>query len=161
MGSSCIITYMDYLTEPIFANIKISFKRNENKIYQTIRINPNKPNHLKYFTQEKYRVGRTVHDMLQELYIGDGENIMFEDRKSFKNNTIIRYRLDHEVDIDLSNQEYHVEGNRPKYDSCDGCAFLIRSKKGADRCKFYRKFLPRHKKSCQEFREKGGDVGEL
>ncbi len=150
----------DYIRDPVFANIYISHKRNENKLYQTIRIIPNKPNYLKYFIQEKYRIGRTVHDLLQTLYLGDGENIMFEDRKAFKNSTIIRYRIDEEIDLDLSDQEYHIDGMRPKFDACEGCVHLIHSKNGANRCKFYKKFLPRHKKSCQDFLEKGGDVGE-
>lgn len=150
----------DYIREPIFANIYISHKRNKNHIYQTIRIEPNKANYLKYFTLEKYRIGRTVHDLLQEVYLGDGDGIMFEHKKRFKNSTIIRYRIDKEPqELDLSDQEYHIEGKRPKFDACNGCAYLIKSKSGADRCKFYKKFLPRHKKSCQDFLEKGGDTG--
>lgn len=152
----------DYARDPISANIYITHKRNEDRIYQTIRIVPNKPNYLKYFINEKYSVGRTVVDVLQNVYLGDGESVMFEHRKTFKNSTIIRYRVDHDdVYFNLSDQEYHVEGFRPRFDGCEGCAFLVKSKKGADRCKFYKKFLKRHKKSCQDFLEKGDDVGEI
>lgn len=148
----------EYACEKVSANVFISHKRNDNYIYQTIRIEPNKPNYLKYFILEKYKIGRTTHDLFQNLYLGDGENIMFEYKKQFKNSTIIRYRVDNEVDLDLSDQEYHIEGLRPKFDACEGCAYLIKSKNiNPDRCKFYKKFLPRHKKSCQEFLEQGED----
>lgn len=149
---------MDYARDEISANIKLTHKRNENKIYQTIRITPNRPNYLKYFIDEKYKTARTVVTLLQELYLGNGDDIMFENRKTFKNATIIHYRIDKEVEVDLSDKEFHVEGFRPKYDGCAGCAHLIKSKKGADRCRYYKKFLPRHKKSCQDFLEKGEDV---
>lgn len=148
----------DYARDPIHANIYITHKKNQDRIYQTIRIVPNKSNHLKYFLNEKYMVARTVVELLQEVYLGDGDNIMFEHRKTFKNATIIRYRIDNETDVDLSDQEYHVEGFKPKFDGCEGCVHLIKSKKGADRCKFYKKFLKRHKKSCQDFLEKGDNI---
>ena len=148
----------EYLKDKVSANIFLTYKRDGSNIYQTIRIDPNKPNYLKYFILEKYQIGRTIHDLFQDLYIGDGDNIMFESKKQFKNSTIIKYRIDNEIDIDLSEQEYHIEGMRPKFDSCDGCAYLIKSKNtNADRCKFYKKFLVRHKKSCQDFIEKGED----
>ena len=150
-----------YVREAIYANVSISVKRDGNHLYQTIRINPSKPVYLKYFLLEKYKVGRTVHDLLESLYMGDGNNIMFEDRKTFKNATIIRYRVDNEVDIDMSNHEYHVDGFRPRFDGCEGCVFLVKAKKGADRCKFYKTFLTRYKKSCQDFIEQGDDVGEV
>lgn len=149
---------MDYVRDKISANILISYKKNENNIYQTIRIEPSKPNYLKYFTLDKYKLGRSTHDLLQTLYIGDGHNIMFEHKKQFKNSTIIIYRIDNEIDVDLSDQEYHIEGMRPKFDSCEGCAYLIKSKNNnIDRCKIQRKFLKRYKKSCQDFLEKGED----
>jgi hypothetical protein len=64
--------------------------------------------------------------------------------KTFKNATTIKYRIDKEIPIDLSNHEYHIDGFRPKFDGCDGCTYLILSKKGVDRCKFYKDFLPKH-----------------
>lgn len=148
----------DYVCDKISANIFISYKKNDGRIYQTIRIEPSKPNYLKYFTLEKYQIGRTTHDLFQTLYVGDGDNIMFEHEKHFKNSTIIRYRIDNEIDIDLSDQEYHIEGLRPKFDSCEGCAYLIKSTNtNLDRCKIQRRFLKRYKKSCQDFLEKGED----
>jgi hypothetical protein len=151
----------EYIREPIFARVSISLVRNDNLIYQTIRINPSKPVHLKYFLSEKYKVGRAVHDLLEGLYIGNGDSIMFQERKSFKNATIIKYRIDEEVPIDMKDQEYHIDGFKPRFDGCEGCAHLVHSKVGADRCKFYRVFLKRYKKSCQDFLEKGDDVGEI
>lgn len=149
---------MDYIQDEIFATIKITYKLQDDKIYETIRIQPNKPNHLKYFIDEKYQIGRRVVDLLQEMYIGDGDNIMFEQRKTFKNATIIKYRIDNYIDVDISDKEFHVKGFKPRFDGCDGCAHLIPSKNGADRCRFYKKFLKRHKKSCQDFLEKGDDI---
>ena len=67
----------EYVTEKINARIVISYKRDDNYIYQTIRVEPSKPNYLKYFLLEKYKLGRTTHDLFQTLYIGDGDNIMF------------------------------------------------------------------------------------
>ncbi len=148
----------EYVREPIYANITISTKRNDNLIYQTIHINPSKSIYLKYFISEKYKVGRAVHDLLQTLYLGDGDNIMFEDRKTFKNSTIIRYRIDSEIPINLDNHEYHIDGFKPRFDGCAGCAYLVKSKHGADRCKFYKTFLKRYKASCQDFVEKGDDI---
>lgn len=148
----------EYVKEPIYAKIIISYQKDDIYVYQIIHIIPSKPIYLKYFTLEKYKVGRTVHDLLQTLYIGDGENIMFESRKTFKNATTIKYRIDNDITLDLSDQEYHIDGFRPKFDGCDGCEHLVISKKGADRCKFYKDFLIKHKKSCQDFLEKGNDI---
>jgi len=149
---------MDYIKEAIYAKIVITYKKIDNHIYQTIYINPSKPIFLKYFIFEKYKVGRAIHDFFQTLYIGDGENIMFENRKTFKNATTIKYRVDNEIPINLSEQEYHIDGFKPKFDSCDGCQHLIKSKKGADRCYFYKEFLLRYKKSCQDFLEKDDNI---
>jgi len=145
----------EYVKEPIYARIIISYQKDDIYVYQTIHIIPSKPIYLKYFILEKYKVGRIVHDLLQTLYIGDGDNIMFESRKTFKNATIIKYRIDSDIPINLSSQEYHIDGFRPKFDGCDGCDHFIKSKKGADRCKFYKSFLSKYKKSCQDFLEKG------
>lgn len=152
---------MDYATEIIYANIYITCNRSKNLIYQKIRIVPQKPIFLKYFMYEKYKIGRVVQDLLQELYLGNGDDIMYVETMTFKNTTTITYRIENEINIDLSDQEYHIEGERPKFNSCSACSYLVTSKNGADKCKFYKKFLKRHKKSCTDFLEKGDDNGEV
>jgi len=152
---------MDYVTESIYANIYITHNRDKTHIYQKIRIVPQKPIFLKYFMYEKYKIGRIVHDLFQELYLGDGDNIMYESTMTFKNTKTITYRIDNEIDLDLDDQEYHVEGERPKFDACSACTYLVISKSGADKCRFHKKFLKRHKKSCTDFLEKGNDNGAV
>lgn len=142
-------------TVDIRAEIEISYKRVDNYIYQKIHIVPDRPNNIRYFTHPKYILGRKTEDFLHSIFIGDGENIMFVEKKEFKNTQTIKYRVDHEVERDLSDVKYRIEGKKPKFDGClNGCQHL-RGRNGQPSCAFFKTFLKKYKKSCQEYLEKG------
>lgn len=139
----------------VSAKIEVEHKKEENIIYQTIRIIPNKPGNIRYFTHPRYRVGRVVEDLLQKVYIGDGENIFFVSQEIFKNVFTIKYRIDNDnYFFNFKNKSYFVEGTKPKYDGCLSCQHLRNVKKGKDYCSLYKKFLDKYKKSCVDFLEK-------
>ena len=139
----------------IYAHISVSFKKEDGYIYQFINIKPNKPGNIRYFMHSRYIVGRKTEDFLQTLYIGDGENILFEDMEEFKNLTTITYRVENDsYYLNLKEKTYLIEGSKPKIDGCENCQHLRSHKKGKDRCSLYKKFLDRYKKSCVDFLEK-------
>ena len=139
----------------IWANIYVNYKIEEGIIYQFIKIVPNKPGNIRYFTHPRYRVGRKVEDLLQEIYIGDGENIVFLSEESFKNTSTIKYRIDNDsYFLNLKEKNYLIEGTKPKFDGCVSCQHLRKPKQGKAHCAFYKKFLDRYKKSCVDFLEK-------
>ena len=136
------------------AEIHIINKRSDNFYYQTIRIVPSKKSHLRYFVYDKYHACRAVEETLDELYLGDGENIFFRDRNTFRNQTVIKYEIINDITIDTNDKKFRVEANVPRHDGCVFCEHLIRSKKGKDLCGYYRKFLDKHKVHCSDFSEK-------
>lgn len=139
----------------ISAKIEVEYKREENIIYQMIRVTPNKPGNIRYFTHPRYRVGRVMEDLLQEIYIGDGENLIFVSEERFKNVFTIKYRIDNnDYFFHFKNKSYFIEGSKPKYDGCASCQHLRKVKQGKDYCSLYKKFLDKHKKSCVDFLEK-------
>ena len=139
----------------VYAHIHVSYKKEDGHIYQFIKIAPNKPGNIRYFTHSRYRIGRETEDFLQTLYIGDGDSIIFEDIDEFKNLTTITYRIDNDsYYLNLKEKTYLIEGSKPKIDGCENCQHLRVHKRGKDRCALYKKFLERYKKSCVDFLEK-------
>jgi len=139
----------------VSAKIEVEYKKEENFIYQIIRIVPNKPGNIRYFTHPRYRVGRAIEDLLQDIYIGDGENIFFVSEDRFKNVFTIKYRIDNDnYFFHFKDRSYVVEGTKPKYDGCLSCDHLRKVKQGKDYCSLYKKFLDKYKKSCVDFLEK-------
>lgn len=138
----------------VTANIHITNKRADKYYYQTIRIVTSKKSHLRYFIYDKYQACRILEETLDELYLGDGDNIFFRDRNTFRNQTVIKYEIVNDIEIDLKDKKFRIEANVPRHDGCSFCEHLIKSKKGKDRCAYYRKFLNKHKVYCSDFSEK-------
>lgn len=132
----------------------MSYKRDGNFIYQTILISPSKRSHTRYYTFDKYEIGRKVSDFLDKIYIGDGETVFFREKKKFRNQYTLKYEVDGDIELDLSEKKYHITGEVPRHDGCEFCEHLSRSKRGKDRCLFYKTFLERHKVYCVDFHEK-------
>lgn len=96
-----------------------------------------------------------MEDFLQGLYIGDGENIIFESVDEFKNTQTIKYRIENDsFYINLKEKNYFIESDKPKFDGCEACQHLREVKQGKDYCSLYKKFLDKYKKSCVDFLEK-------
>lgn len=136
------------------ATLTLSYKKSDNFIYQTIIITPTKKSHLRYFTMNKYVLGRRVDDYLDDLYIGDGENIFFREKQQFRNQVMIKYEVVNDIEIDLTEKKFHIEGPSPKSDGCLYCRHLRMPSKGMSKCVLYKKFLPRLKVHCVDFNEK-------
>lgn len=139
----------------VSADIKVSSKISDDILYQIIHITPNKKSNLRYFMYDKYLIGRTLDDALSTLYHGDGINIKFKEKHVFRNQITIKYDIlnqDHQVN--LSDVKFHINSEKPNFDGCEFCKFLNRTKQGKPFCKYYKKFLPREKKSCSDFVEK-------
>ena len=136
------------------ADIYITVKRSENFYYQTIRIVPSKKSHLRYFMYDKYHAAREVEKVLDEIYLGNGIDICFRDRNTFRNQTVIKYEIINDIPIEIKEKKFRVEANVPRHDGCMFCEHLRRSKSGKDRCAYYKKFLDKHKVFCSDFSEK-------
>ena len=136
------------------AEIHIKNKRVDNFYFQTIRIVPSKKNYLRYFIFDKYQACRAVEAVLDKLYLGDGNNIFFRDRSTFRNQTVIKYEIINDIPIELKDKRLRVEANVPRHDGCAFCEHLIKSNRGKDRCGYYKKFLDKHKVHCSDFSEK-------
>jgi len=138
----------------VTAEIHITHKRSDNFYYQTIRIVPSKKTYLRYFIFDKYQACRELELVLDDIYLGDGENIFFRDRSTFRNQTVIKYEIINDIPIDLNDKRFRIEANVPRHDGCMFCEHLRPSTKGKDRCAYYRKFLDKHKTFCSDFSEK-------
>ena len=136
------------------ADITVTNKRSDNFLYQTILISPSKRSEIRFFTLDKYDMGRQVDDLLSTIYLGDGENIFFREKQKYRNQYIIKYEILEEVEIDLSDRKFHVSGNVPNHDGCDFCKYHSPSIRGQSQCKFYKKFLKRKKIYCTDFQDK-------
>ena len=135
------------------AVISVTNKKVDNYLYQTILISPTKRADIRFFTKDKYEMGRQVDDLLDTIYLGDGENIFFRDRQKFRNQVLIKYEIVNDIEIDLSEKKYHVTGDVPNHDGCVHCIHFQHSSNGQYSCKFYKKFLKRPKIHCVDFQE--------
>lgn len=135
------------------ATLTIEIKRDNNLLYQTIKITPTKRTHIRYFMYDKYVIGRSVDDLLDTLYVGDGENIFFESKQKFRSQIMITYRIENEIELP-KNKKLFIKGGVPKFDGCIYCQHIKESKMGKSRCMYYRKFLNKLKTFCSDFIEK-------
>ena len=140
----------------VTGHIEITYKRDDEYIYQTIRIIPNATKNLHYFIRDRYVLGRRVDDFLMDKYIGDGENILFIENNKFRNMNTIKYQiLDRDAPVALVPKKYFIEGEIPSTDSCAYCKHMRPMGNGAKqiRCMLHKKFLS-PKVHCIDFYEK-------
>lgn len=139
----------------ITGSIEITFKKENDYIYQTIRIIPNAMKNLHYFTQDKYKLGRKVDDFLSGLYLGDMENILFIENNKYRNMNTIKYQiLNSEFPINLSPQKYFFEEEIPAKDSCLVCSHMRPLSNSENiRCLYFKEFM-KIKVHCIDFCEK-------
>ena len=102
---------------------------------------------------DKYRVGRSVDRLLDSIYMGDGENIFFEEKQKYRSEIHIKYEIRTESKIDLTTKKYHIKGQIPKNDGCPFCVYYEKPKHGLPKCMYFRKFLEKNKIHCSEFVE--------
>jgi len=135
------------------ATITIKNKKSDNFLYQTILISPFKKSDISFFSMDKYEMGKHVDDLLDTIYLGDGVNIFFRDKQKYRNQTIIKYEIVNNIDIDLSEKKYHITGEVPNHDGCNYCMHWNNSSNGKSSCKLYKKFLKRPKIYCVDYQE--------
>ena len=138
----------------VVATLTSTCKKDDNYLYQIIKITPSKKSYTRYFMLDKYRVGRAVDRLLDSIYMGDGENIFFEEKQKYRSEIHIKYEIRNNINIDLSTKKYHIKGNIPKYDNCQNCVYFRESKNSLPKCMYFRKFLKKTKIHCSEFVEK-------
>lgn len=136
------------------AVLNITSKRDDLFLYQTIKITPTNKSKIRYFFQDRYKAAREIDSLLRTLYLGDGLNIFFVEKQKFRNQIIIKYRIDHEVNLDLSEKKFYIKANIPRYDGCDRCNHYRPSDTGQSRCSYYKSFIPKPKIYCSDFEEK-------
>lgn len=135
--------------------IEISYKRDDEFLYQIIRIIPNATKNLHYFIRDKYKLGRRVDDFLMDKYVGDGEHILFIEDNKYRNMNTIKYKILSEFKVDLSPKKYFIEGEIPAMDSCLYCQHMKPMGKSTEkvRCMLYKDFM-KAKIHCIDFCEK-------
>ena len=106
------------------AVLTVTSKRDEMYLYQTIRITPSNRSHTRYFFQDKYKAAREIDSLLRQLYLGDGVDIFFVEKQKFRNQIILKYRFENQVDVDLSERKFYIKATIPKYDGCTACNHL-------------------------------------
>ena len=137
------------------ANITISYKQDLDIIYETIRIIPSKKSYSRFFTYDKYQIGREVSDLLSKQYIGDGENIVFISSQKYRQQYINKYELRNKnYNLNLKDKNFFVKGEAPKFDGCLFCQHFRPTKRGKDRCVYFKTFLDKHKIYCSAFEER-------
>lgn len=139
----------------VMGHIEITYKKEDDYVYQMIRIIPNASKNLHYFIRDRYKLGRSVDDLLMNKYIGDGQSVLFIEDNKFRNMNTIKYQvLDPDVKLNLTPQKYCVRGEIPAHDSCHFCKHM-RAKKGTQvvECMLYKNFV-KLKLHCIDFYEK-------
>ena len=136
------------------ATLTISSKRDELFLYQTIKITPENRSKTRFFFEDRYKAAREVNELLRTLYMGDGKGIFFVEKQKFRNQLLIKYRIDTQDEIDLSEKKFNIKAEVPDLDGCDNCSWFRLSTQGKDRCQYYREFLPKKKIYCSDFDEK-------
>lgn len=139
----------------VTGHIEISYKRDSDYIYQTIRIIPNATKNLHYFIRDRYALGRKVDDFLMQKYIGNGDTILFVENNKFRNMNTIKYQVVDGVEVDLSSKKYFIQGEIPATDSCSNCKHMkpMGDSKLKIKCMFYKDFV-KPKIYCIDFYEK-------
>ena len=136
------------------ATLTITNTRDQIFLYQTIRIMPSNRSHIRYYFNDRYKAAREVDKFLRQLYLGDGKNVFFVEKQKFRHQILLKYRIDNEIEIDLSEKKYYIKAKIPKYDGCEFCNHYRPSKKGNSRCLYYREFIKKPKIFCSDFEEK-------
>jgi len=138
----------------ITGHIEITYKKDEEYVYQMIRIIPNSTKNLHYFIRDRYNLGRKVDDFLMKKYIGDGQKVLFIEDNKFRSMNTIKYQiLDPTVELDLSPQKYFIKGEIPTQDSCLYCKHMRPQGTKMVKCMLYKEFV-KPKLHCIDFYEK-------
>lgn len=138
----------------VTGHIEITYKKDEDYVYQTIRIIPNASKNLHYFIRDRYILGRRVDDFLMKRYLGDGQSILFIEDNKFRNMNTIKYQvLDPDTPLDLSPQKFFIKGEIPVTDSCPYCKHMRPHGTKLIKCMLYKDFM-KPKLTCIDFYEK-------
>ena len=143
-----------YTKEPISAIIHITYDLKPEYLIQRIRTVVTQQSHLKYFKNDKYRMAREVATWMESIYVGNGENVSFSQKKEFKNITTVYYTYEPGAVFDLNPVTKRFDGFKPRHDGCLACEHLLPTAQGQDRCAYYQIFLEKHKLACLDFVEK-------
>lgn len=136
------------------ATLEVTNTRDNLFLYQTIKITPSNRSHIRYYFNDKYKAAREIDKLLRKIYLGDGKNIFFVEKQKFRQQILLKYRIDNEIEVDLSEKKYYLKVKIPKYDGCDFCNHYRTSKNNNSRCLYYREFIKKTKIFCSDFEEK-------
>lgn len=138
------------------AKIKVYFEtyEDDNKVYQNFRLVASNEKMLRYFTDDKFLGYNVLSDEIYKYYAGDGENIIFEDKRYFKNLITVRYKkLDPNATFDakLKSGQFNVYTKIPLLEGCICCEYFRKKNK---KCMYYQQVGIDIKKNCKDFRQK-------
>lgn len=138
------------------AKIKVYFETYEdkNKVYQNFRLVASNQKILRYFVEDKFLGYNTLNDKMYNYYAGDGENIVFREKKYFKNLiTVIYEKLvpDANFDPSLASGQFNVTTNIPVIEGCTSCSHFRKKNK---KCMYYQQVGIELKRNCKDFRQK-------
>jgi hypothetical protein len=136
-------------------NIKVYFETydDKNKVYQNFRLVASNPAILKYFTNDKYLGYDVLSNEMSKYYAGDGVNIVYEEKKYFKNLITVKYDKLKNVDFDenLKVGQFNIATKIPMIEGCICCEHYRKKNK---KCMYYQQVGIETKKYCKDFRQK-------
>jgi len=138
------------------AKIKVYFETYEDnsKVYQNFRLVASNQKVLKYFTENKYIGYNILDDKIYSYYAGDGNEIVFSEKKYFKNLITVIYdklKPNAKFNKDLKNGQFNVTTKIP---ILEGCACCTHFRKKNKKCMYYQQVGIIPKRYCKDFRQK-------
>lgn len=126
----------------------------ETEILQFFRLDASDVRYLRYFYDDKFIGYHKLHEALKNYYIGDGENILFDRKESYRNIIVVHYKKlvpNIEIDEGYKNIEFQVEAPIPGTFGCLDCIYW-RNKNRV--CMYYKQMGMEIKQNCVDFRQK-------
>lgn len=126
----------------------------DSEVQQYFRIEALNVRHLRYFTDDKFLGYHKLQDELAKYYIGDGENIIYYKKQSYRNVIVVLYKKNVEnfvIPEEYKDKQFILEADIP---STFGCLNCIYWRKNNRVCTYYKKMGMDIKQNCVDFRQK-------
>lgn len=140
-------------SDKVTARIYYDTQEDGDLIYQYFRFVFVNFNHKKYFFDTNYKGYYILEDEMQKKYIGDGEKILFLDKKILFGTAliIITYKKNIENVNYKKSDQFLIEAPIPINDGCLYCEYFVKNNRI---CKYYNKIGIEIKNNCPDFRQK-------
>lgn len=130
-------------------------------VYQRFHIVTTAIQFLHYFLDDRFIAFYKLNEAMENYYAGDGEKILFREKKAFSNSILIKFeKLDKNAKFleRLKNDLFEVKAILPITLGCLDCMYWRKQNKA---CLYYRKMGMEIKNTCKDFRQKEKEIKKM